>query len=46
MAVDSRGRLWFNDRRRLMTVPLPAGDAQIPPPDRGAGRCRCPFDSY
>ncbi len=32
MAVDSRGRLWFNDRRRLMTVPLPAGDAQIPPP--------------
>ena len=31
MAVDSRGRLWFNDRRRLMTVPLPAGDAQIPP---------------
>ena len=32
LAVDSRGRLWFNDRHRLMTVPLPAGDAQIPPP--------------
>ena len=46
MAVDSRGRLWFNDRRRLMTVPLPAGGAQIPPPDRGAGRRRCPFDPY
>ena len=46
MAVDSRGRLWFNDRRCLMTVPLPAGDAQIPPPDRGAERRRCPFDPY
>lgn len=46
MAVDSRGRLWFNDRRRLMTVPLPAGEAQIPPPDCGAGWRRCPFDPY
>lgn len=32
MAVDSRGRLWFNDRRSLMTVPLPDKDAEIPSP--------------
>lgn len=32
LAVDSRGRLWFNDRHRLMTVPLPEGVAEIPPP--------------
>lgn len=26
MATDSRGRLWFNDRQQLMTVPLPTKD--------------------
>lgn len=32
MAVDTHGRLWFNDRQRLLTVSLPAGNAQIPSP--------------
>ena len=31
LAVDSLNRLWFNDRRRLMTVPLPASpDEELP----------------
>lgn len=40
--VDSRGRLWFNDRR-LRPCRCRRGCAN---PDRGARRCRCPFDPY
>lgn len=32
LAVDSRGRLWFNDRHRLMMMPLPGEDAKLPLP--------------